>query len=300
MSRETAYRVFSKELNSSVISKKGTEEMSPSYVITPLGTMINRVLIAGVLTEIENAGSEDEPMWRGKVQDVAGNFFISVGKFQQEASASMANLEAPCYVSMIGKVRTYTTNDDRTFVSVRPEHIVRIEENDYFAWLLETAKSVWSRLLRMRDVLKIPDVTAAELTAKGFSAQDADGITTALDSYGQPESSIYLKMIQEALRRLLPDQNVDFGLPGDEGAVPAPAAAKKEEEDSSNDTEIEDMILAYLDEHDSDARNGVFIEDLVRMMEENGITAEKTEIVYNKLMDDGLIYEPNLGYLKKI
>ncbi len=299
MSRETAYRVFSKELNSSVVSKKGTEEMSPSYVITPLGTMINRVLIAGVLTEIENAGSEEEPMWRGKVQDVAGNFFISVGKFQQEASASMANLEAPCYVSMIGKVRTYTTNDDRTFVSVRPEHIVKIEENDYFAWLLETARSVWSRLLRMREVLKVPDVTAAELTAKGFSAQDADGITTALDSYGQPESSIYLKMIQEALRRLLPDQSVDFGLPGDEGAVPTPSAAKKEEEDSSNDTEIEDMILAYLDEHDNDAR-GVFIEDLVRMMEENGISAEKTEIVYNKLMDDGLIYEPNLGYLKKI
>jgi len=299
VSRETAYRVFSKELNSSVISKKGTEEMSPSYVITPLGTMINRVLIAGVLTEIENAGSEEEPMWRGKVQDVTGNFFISVGKFQQEASASMANLEAPCYVSMIGKVRTYTTNDDRTFVSVRPEHIVKIEENDYFAWLLETAKSVWNRLLRMRDVLKVPDVTAAELTAKGFSVQDADGITTALDSYGQPESSIYLKMIQEALRRLLPDQNVDFGLPGDEGAVPTPAAAKKDEEDSSNDTEIEDMILAYLDQHDNDAR-GVFIEDLVRMMEENGISAEKTEIVYNKLMDDGLIYEPNLGYLKKI
>ncbi len=298
MSRETAYRVFSKELNSSVVSKKGTEEMSPSYVITPLGTMINRVLIAGVLTEIENAGSEEEPMWRGKVQDVAGNFFISVGKFQQEASASMANLEAPCYVSMIGKVRTYTTNDDRTFVSVRPEHIVKIEENDYFAWLLETARSVWSRLLRMREVLKVPDVTAAELTAKGFSAQDADGITTALDSYGQPESSIYLKMIQEALRRLLPDQSVDFGLPGDEGAVPTPSAAKKDD-DSSNDTEIEDMILAYLDEHDNDAR-GVFIEDLVRMMEDNGISAEKTEIVYNKLMDDGLIYEPNLGYLKKI
>lgn len=298
MSRETAYRVFSKELNSSVVSKKGTEEMSPSYVITPLGTMINRVLIAGVLTEIENAGSEEEPMWRGKVQDVAGNFFISVGKFQQEASASMANLEAPCYVSMIGKVRTYTTNDDRTFVSVRPEHIVKIEENDYFAWLLETARSVWSRLLRMREVLKVPDVTAAELTAKGFSAQDADGITTALDSYGQPESSIYLKMIQEALRRLLPDQNVDFGLPGDEGAVPTPSAAKKDD-DSSNDTEIEDMILAYLDEHDNDAR-GVFIEDLVRTMEDNGISAEKTEIVYNKLMDDGLIYEPNLGYLKKI
>ncbi len=59
------------------------------------------------------------------------------------------------------------------------------------------------------------------------------------------------------------------------------------------------MILAYLDEHDNDAR-GVFIEDLVRTMEDNGISAEKTEIVYNKLMDDGLIYVPTLGYLKKI
>ena len=298
MSRETAIRVFSKELNSSVKSLKGSEEMSPTYVVTPLGTMINRVLIAGVLTEIENAGTEEEPMWRGKVQDVAGNFFISVGKFQQEASASMANLEAPCYVSMIGKVRTYTTNDDRTFVSVRPEHIVRIEEQDYFAWLLETARSVWKRLLRMRDVLKIPDATIDDLKSRGFAAQDAEGTVTALESYGQPESSVYLKMIQEALRRLLPDEGVDFGLPGDEGAVPS--SSGKKDEDSSDNTMIEDMILAYLDEHDGDSRDGVFIEDLIKRLEQDGISAQKTEEIYNKLMDDGLIYEPILGYLKKI
>ena len=297
MSRETAFRVFSKELNSSVRSLKGNEEMSPTYVVTPLGTMINRVLIAGVLTEIENAGTVEEPMWRGKVQDVAGNFFISVGKFQQEASASMANLEAPCYVSMIGKVRTYTTNDDRTFVSIRPEHIVRIEEQDYFAWLLETARSVWKRLLRMRDALKIPDATVDDLKSRGFPAQEAEGIIIALESYGQPESSVYLKMIQEALRRLLPDEGVDLGLPGDEGAVPSPS--EKKDDDSSDNTMIEDMILAYLDEHEGDSR-GVFIEDLVRRLEENGISAQKTEEIYNKLMDDGLIYEPNLGYLKKI
>ena len=120
---------------------------------------------------------------------------------------------------------------------------------------------------------------------------------TALESYGQPESSIYLKMIQEALRRLLPDEGVDLGLPGDEGAVPL--ASEKKDEDSSDNTMIEDMILAYLDEHEGDSR-GVFIEDLVRRLEENGISAQKTEEIYNKLMDDGLIYEPNLGYLKKI
>ncbi len=297
MSRETAYRVFSRELNSSTESRKGTEEMSPSYVISPLGTMINRVMIAGVLTEIENAGSEEEPMWRGRVQDVAGNFFISVGKFQQEASASMANLEAPCYVSIIGKVRTYTTNDGRTFVSVRPEHIVKIDEDAYGAWLLETARSLWGRLIEMRNILKIPDVSKQELKAKGYSEQEADGVVTALETYGNPESTMYLKMIQEALRRLLPDEDVDFGLPGDAGSVPE--ETQKKDEDSENDMAIEDMILSYLDELDNDPR-GVYMDDLIRRGEADGIPAEKIQTLADALMDKGLVYEPNLNYLKKI
>ena len=297
MSRETAYRVFSRELNSSIESKKGTEEMSPSYVISPLGTMINRIMISGVLTEVENAGTEDEPMWKGKVQDVAGTFFISVGKFQQEASASMANLEAPCYVSIIGKVRTYTTNDGRTFVSVRPEHIVKVEEDDYSAWLLETAKSLWNRLLAMKDILKMAEPSVSDLRAKGYSDQEADGIKTALEVYGTPESVMYLKMIQEALRRLLPDENIDFGLPGDAGSVTE--TIDKKEEDSSDDLMVEDMILAYLDEMDVDS-NGVYMDDLIRRGEADGIPAQKIESVSSILMDKGLVYEPNLGCLRKI
>ena len=296
MSRETAFRIFSKELNSSTESRKGTEEMSPSYVISPLGTMINRVMIAGVLTEIENAGSEEEPMWRGRVQDVAGNFFISVGKFQQEASASMANLEAPCYVSMIGKVRTYTNAEGRTFVSVRPEHIVKIEEEAYNAWLLETARSVWDRLLKMRDVLKIPDVSARDLVSKGYTNQEADGVITALETYGNPESTVYLKMIQESLRRLLNDDGIDFGLPGDAGSVSNEPA---KEEDAENDGAIKDMILSYLDELDNNPR-GVFMDDLVRRGESDGVPAQKIRDLCDVLLDEGQVYEPNLGYLKKI
>ena len=105
MSRETAYRVFSKEFNASTETLKGNEEMSPTYIVSPLGSMINRVMVAGLLTEIDKTGTEEEPMWRGRVQDESGSFFISVGKFQQEESASMAGLEAPCRVSIIGKVR---------------------------------------------------------------------------------------------------------------------------------------------------------------------------------------------------
>ena len=297
MSRETAYRVFSKELNSSIVSKKGTEEMSPSYVISPLGLMINRVMISGVLTDKENAGSEDEPMWRGKVQDVAGNFFINVGRFQQEAAASMANIETPCYVSIIGKVRTYDTQDGRTFVSVRPEHIVPVEESDYKRWLLETAKSVWDRLVRMRDVLRIPDVDEKMLKDKGYSDNDADGIMTAINSYDMPDSTIYLRMIQDALIRLLPDESIDFGLPGDAGSVSL--NSEKTDEGTSAGVDAEDIVLGYLDKLDIGPA-GASIEDLIRMGEEDGLSSKDIETITNSLMDKGMVYEPNLGFLKKI
>ena len=73
--RETAWRVFATELNSSTLEIKATEEKMPSYIVSPLGAKINRVLIAGVMTEKENVGSDEEPMWRGRVQDESGSFF---------------------------------------------------------------------------------------------------------------------------------------------------------------------------------------------------------------------------------
>ena len=48
--RETAWRVFATELSASSLEIRATEEKSPSYVVSPLGAKINRVLVAGVLT----------------------------------------------------------------------------------------------------------------------------------------------------------------------------------------------------------------------------------------------------------
>ena len=297
MSRETAYRVFSKEFNASTETLKGNEEMSPTYIVSPLGSMINRVMVAGLLTEIDKTGTEEEPMWRGRVQDESGSFFISVGKFQQEASASMAGLEAPCRVSIIGKVRTYTSNDGRTFVSVRPEHIIEISEEDYKAWLLESARSLWGRVLRMRDVLNIPDADQNVLKSKGFSDQEAEGMITALETYGQPDSSTYLGMIQNSLRFILDGEDIDFGLPGDAGAVEK--SAEKTESDTAVSEAAEDLVMRYLEERD-DEMHGVLIEDLVKLGKAEGIPAEAIEMATNSLMIKGLAYEPNLGYLKKI
>lgn len=297
--RETAWRVFATELNSSTLEIKATEEKMPSYIVSPLGAKINRVLISGVLTEKENVGSEEEPMWRGRVQDVSGSFFINVGKFQPEASAAIADLEAPCFIAAVGRVRAYTTDDGRTFITVRPEHIAKIDEKIRNDWVLETAKSTWKRLKDTKKVLSMGDATEKDLIDAGMSPVEAFGITYALDNYGQmPDSTLYLKTIQAALRMLLPERNVDLGFPEDLSDEPDEIEIP-ENGGGNNAAQLEDMILNLLEELDTDGK-GAPREELERRAEAEGISSIELEEVSNTLMDKGLVYEPNLRYLKRI
>ena len=299
--RETAWRVFATELNSTTLEIKATEEKAPSYIVTPLGAKINRVLIAGVMTEKENIGSEEEPMWKARIQDVSGSFFINVGRFQPEASAAIADIDIPCFVAAVGRVRTYNTDDGRVFISVRPEHIIPISESVRNEWILETAKSTWKRLTDTKKVLGMGDATEQDLIKSGMSPVEAFGITYALDNYGQmPDSTLYLKTIQAALRMLLPDRDVDLGFPEDLSDEPDEIDIPENGEGSSNNAaQLEDMILNLLEELDTDGK-GAPREELERRAEAEGISSIELEEVSNVLMDKGLVYEPNLRYLKRI
>ncbi|MDR1404167.1 MAG: glycerol dehydrogenase [Candidatus Methanoplasma sp.] len=297
--RETAWRLFSSELNSATYEIKGVDEKSPSYVVTKLGAMVNRVLIAGVLTEKENVGSDDEPMWRGRIQDLAtGNFFINVGRYQPEAAAAIADIDTPAFVAVVGKVRTYTTDDERVFVSIRPERIVKINEETRTQWILDAARSTWDRLIMMKKATSAEDISEKALIGRGFNERDAKGIVTALDRYGRPDSTTYLKSVQTALRTILPDKNIDLGLPEDMSDMPDEIDIEFGSS-GSNNAEIEDIILALLEELDTDGK-GAPRDELERRAESDGISSMELEEISNALMDKGLVYEPNLRYLKRI
>ncbi len=300
--REMAWRVFASELNSSTVEIKATEEKMPSYVISPLGAKINKVLIAGVLTEKENIGSEDEPMWKARIQDVSGSFYVNVGKFQPEASASLSDLETPCYVAAVGRVRTYSTDDGRVFLSVRPDRIMQISEETRKEWVLDTAKSTWSRLKNVKKVLGMPDAKENDLIAMGMSPVEAFGIIYALDNYGNmPDSALYLKTIQAALRVILPDRDIDLGFPEDMSDEPDEIEMDMSGKTSegNNSAQMEDLILDLLAELDTDGK-GAPRDELERRAEAQGISSIELEEVSNILMDKGLVYEPNLRYLKRI
>ena len=297
--RETAWRMFSSEFNGSKLEIKAMEEKMPSYVVTPLGAKVNRILIAGVLTEKENRGTEEEPMWTCRVQDPAGNFYVNAGRFQPEASAALSSLPSPCMVAAVGKVRTFHREDGSMSVSVRPERVMEIDDAAYRGWILEAAKSTWTRLKNMKRACMTPDSTKESLMAMGVSPAEAEGITYVLDNDAMPDSAVYLKAIQNALRKLLPDEEIDFGFPdefGDDMPRSAPAAPSS---GGSGKADWEDAVLRLLEELDVDGK-GAPRDELERRAESMGISSVDLEEISNSLMDKGLVYEPNLRYLKRI
>ena len=301
--RETAWRVFATELNNSSLEIKATEEKMPSYVISPLGAKINRVLIAGVMTEKENVGGDDEPMWKARIQDVTGSFYISVGRYQPEASVAIADLEAPCFVAAVGRVRTYTADNQKVYVNVRPENIVKIDEATRNEWILETAKTTWRRLKNVKTVLGMPEAKEEDLVKMGMTQAEAFGMLYALDNYGQvPDSTLYLKTIQSALRIIMPGRDIDLGFAEDLSDEPDEIELDSPSGGNGSDHsygQIEDIILNMLEELDTDGK-GAPRDELERRAEAEGISSIELEEISNILMDKGLVYEPNLKYLKRI
>lgn len=295
--RESAWRLFAGELNSSTLEERGTEEKSPNYVISPLGAAMNRVLIAGVLLEKENRGTDDDPLWNGRIQDISGNFFINVGRYQPAAAVTMADIDTPAYVAVVGKLRTFSRDDGRVMVMVRPEKIVEIDEETRKLWILRTAQATWKRLVDMRKA--VSGGSLDDLVSTGIEKNDAEGMLCALDYYGDPDSSKYLNLIQNSLRVLLPDEQIDLGLPEkiyggeDEVIIDGP------EESSTSDDEKE-IILTIIEQLEGNSREGADREEIERMAAAHGMDPVKVEEISNELMDEGQVYEPSLGYLKRV
>lgn len=295
--REPAWRIFSGELNASNLEIKGEEEKSPAYLISPLGARINRVLVAGVLLEKENIGSEEEPMWKARIQDPTGSFFINAGRYQPEASAALAQMEVPSFVAVVGKTKTFSPDDGRVFVSIRPERITQVEERVRDRWVLEACQSTWKRMKAIRSALAMDNPDEKALENSGMSPALANGILEAITYYGVGDSSRYLRMIQDGLRIILPDRQIDLGLPGDDAGLPDEIDVDPSK--ISSDIDIEDLVLSFLELLDKDGK-GAPLNDVLIEAEKEGISNAQLEEITNSLMDKGLVYEPVLGKLKKI
>lgn len=149
--REVARRVFAQEFNDAGYTfKESDDERAPVYLLLPTGEKANRVFLVGTLTEKEDVG-EDSEYWRGRIVDPSGTFFVYAGQYQPEAASALRDLEAPSYVAIVGKPRTFETDDGSINVSVRPESITEVDAATRDRWVVETAQRTLERIEAFED-----------------------------------------------------------------------------------------------------------------------------------------------------
>ena len=149
--REVARRAFATEFNdASHTFKESDDERAPAYQLLPTGEKANRVFFVGTLTEKEDIG-EDNEYWRGRIVDPTGTFFVYAGQYQPEAASTLRDLEPPAYVAVVGKPRTYETDDGSVNVSVRPESITVVDAATRDRWVVETAERTVERVATFED-----------------------------------------------------------------------------------------------------------------------------------------------------
>ncbi|MHB9287389.1 RPA family protein [Halobacteriales archaeon Cl-PHB] len=189
--REVARRVLAREFNDATYTfKESNDERAPVYVLLPTGQRANRIFVVGTLTETEDVG-EDAEYWQGRVVDPNGDtFFTYAGQYQPDAAAMLRELEPPAYVAVVGKPRTYETDDGEVNVSVRPESITKVDEATRDRWVVETAERTLDRIEHFQEATADPDAPATD-----------EYVAMATDEYDLPVEN-YRRAVVDALESL--------------------------------------------------------------------------------------------------
>jgi RPA family protein len=302
MARETAQRVFSKEFNASTVSIRGDDEKSPLYVLTPLGARVNRMVVIGILSECSNRGGDDEPMWNARVMDPVGTFRVMAGRFQAQPTAVLSSIKViPTYVSIIGKVRTYSPEEGVTYVSIRPEYVTVVDRDAYNYWVIETARQTKARIDAIEDAISLDDPVVESLVKLGHGQRVAMGAIEALRRYKNVDPSYYRMALSDALQVVTALSKGTPPLatptPIQEGEVPLEEKMEEafEEEAEAREPQAETSegrILQMIRTRGKDRKEGVSYNELVDFARKSGISQEDLDACLDNLIATGEIYQP--------
>jgi RPA family protein len=310
LKRQTAWRIFAGEFNDSNVEIKGEGEMTPSFVVTPLGAKVNRLFIIGVLTDVENI-SQDGDMIRAHISDPTGVFTMYSGHYQKEVTEAISNIDVPTFVAVIGKARTYSPEEGTLFVSVRPERILEVSADIRDKWIFETCKNTKNRIEAVMEAMKMDESNIAELTKLGYSRELSEGIVEALKSYGSIDLNKYVTLIKESLQYLRPsketlpnriidekeEEKIEDEKEQQDIKEKKEIESKKEtKEEDDNSVDIENTVLETIKKIEGE--NGAPWDIITEKCKKAGLDNDSIEEALNSLMDKGLIYEPILGTIK--
>ncbi len=292
--REMAIRLFAAEFNSSDYELREGEEKSSVYVVTPLGAKVNRLLLMGVLTEVESRDTEGGKLYTAQVTDPTGTFRVSAGQYQEEASRALQSISPPAFVAVVGKARTYSPEEGTVYVSVRAEEIAQVTQEQRDHWVLETCSETAKRIGAIKAAMELSPPLAESIARMGVPRRLAEGAVLAAQHYRGVDLSTYRGMVVEALR----------SIPGIEEATGEVAVPPTEEASSvtisgTELTDHEEKLLSIIGELDKSTR-GAEWDEIVRTARGRQLTDDQLNSAIEGLLDKGMVYEPVLGRMKRI
>lgn len=298
--REPAWRMFSKEFSSATLDLSSGEERAPSYIITPLGAKVNRVIVVGVITETDNIGTKESPMMRARIADPSGSYYLSAGQFQPETMTILKELKPPEFVAVVGKARVYAPDETVRLLSIRPETVKKCDSKLRDFWIYETCVSTLNRLEMMSEVMKMDPPSMPEIQKLGYSKLMAEGAMLAANHYKGTDFESYENIVVEALKEISSNNIGEIKELDIEESVVAPNANKVEVTSLENLDVTEDeekIIIQIIKSVDKDGK-GAKLSDVTTAAKKKKIDKERLDEICALLLGKGEIYEPELGKMK--
>jgi RPA family protein len=207
LKREVAKRVFAREfeafreLEKSVISdSEAADSKTPNLLISPLGLILNRVFIVGVITELDSVGTLNET-WKARIVDPTGAFTVYAGQYQPEASIFFSTVQIPAFIALTGKARIYEPESGLFYVSIRVEEVNVVDEKIRIRWVVDTAEQTIERLEAFSEAMASGyrgEKIREYLLERGISLDLAEGISIALKQERSPQE--FVRLLRGSIR----------------------------------------------------------------------------------------------------
>ena len=284
------------------MSEKGSGEFDPSFVVTKLGSRVNRVIVAGLLERIEGRDvANGSVIYQGQLRDPSGINYFSVGDYVSDSVKEMtiqltARIESgePILVLMVAKTRLYQTEEGAIYTSLRPEEMCVIDAQRYASWLAKTSQSLMERMSTYITSLDF-EPNSESLSKSEMSESQILGLIASRNHYGDVDLEHYRLNVMQALD--IAEGKLDAA------TKPAPQRLLVEdsvEEDSKSDDkpDLEAAIVDIITKLDQG--DGVEFETILVNAEARGFQRTIAEEKLEELSDNGTVHEPAFGWFRLV
>jgi RPA family protein len=301
--REPAWRVFASELLSALQEERGSGERAATYLLSPYGSRMNRVLLAGTLSSPETIGRDpSQPFWRARLVDPTDTIAVTAGAFQPRAMAQIQSFAGPRTALVVGKVHLYRGTDGTGYVSIRAESVRTIPEEEMRATFADALSQTLDRLDLYRRLTADPVPSDEQLQGEGIPLVWIHAGQESLRRYPTIDRGAYRQRLRAVLEVIsgarpplppAPPTPSSVRVTREEPPAPSPMPADR---DRTGESEFLD-VLDELSEASSDGYAD--LKELAQRLVEHGIAPERSEEILDHLQEDGVVEEPIVGKLRR-